>query len=477
MTSSGRVLFIGLDAMDAEIVGELVARGVAPTFAGLWETAAFAPTTNPPGFIVGATWPTLWSGVWPNRHGSYSTRQLVSGTYELRTASPAEIECEPFWIPIARAGNRVRVYDVPLVPLWPHAQCTHVVEWSGHDRIFGAQSSPPTELEALVRDVGAYALHEECDQYAERGAWKELHDDLLRGVEQRTTATRRAVEQRDWDLIVTVFGESHCAGHNLWSRRDLLDDVYVAIDRALGEILAALPSDVTVAILLSHGIAPAFGGEHLLAEVLRRLDDSYGSPSRLVSMRERIARPAGRWLHERRSGDGSLQSVDSRRRFFPVPSVGLQSYVRFNLVGREPRGRVRRGPELDRLTAALRRDLLDLVDEDTGAPVVRDVWRTADVYSGPIDNLPDLVVEWNPNASSNSAGSARIGVVRRARGGLRTGEHREPGMLFVRGPEITPGGIEGDVQSIDIAPTVMAMLGVAPEGLDGRIVTSLAREL
>jgi len=468
--------------MDPDIVAELATRGAAPTFAALWQTAAFAAVTNPKGFVVGSVWPTLWSGVWPNRHGSYSTRQLVNGTYELRHASPAEIECEPFWIPIARAGRQVRVYDVPLASLWPHPNCVQVVEWGGHDRIYGVQSSPPEELESLVRDVGAYAMDVECDEYARRGAWHELRDDLLHGVEQRTAATLRAVAQSEWNLIVTAFGESHCAGHNLWSHRELLEEVYVAIDRALGSILAALPPDVTVAILLSHGIAPAFGGEHLIAEVLRRLDDAYGRPSRFVSIRERVARPVGRWARERRArttrgrgrASGPLQSVDSSRRFFTVPSVGLNSYVRFNLVGREPRGRVHPGAELERLIAALRHDLLDLVDQDDGAPVVRDVWRTADVYSGSIDNLPDLVIEWNPNASGDSAASDRIGVVRRRRGGIRAGEHREPGMLFVKGPAIAPGLVDVDVEAVDIAPTIMAMLGVTPEDVDGRSVASLA---
>jgi predicted AlkP superfamily phosphohydrolase/phosphomutase len=438
----------------------------------LWATAAFAPTENPRGFVVGATWPTLWSGLEPNRHGSYSTRQLVSGTYELQAASPADVTFEPFWIPIARAGRRVGVYDVPLARLTAHPNCVHVVEWGGHDRIYGAQSSPPDVLDALERDTGEYAVREECDRYAERAAWQELHDDLLRGVEQHTTVILRAVEQSDRDLIVSVFSESHCAGHNLWSHRELLEAVYGAIDRAVGEILAALPSDTSAVVLLSHGVAPAFGGEHLFAEIARRLDDSYGAPSRLVTMRERVARPVGRWRHARRT-PGALQSVDSRRRFFAVPGIGMDSYVRFNVVGREPRGRVRPGAELERLTESLRRDLLELVDQDTRQPVVRDVWRTADAYEGSVDVLPDLVVEWDPTAPCTRIGSPRIGVAEKRRGGIRAGEHRAPGMLFVRGPNVASGPLEGDVRAVDLAPTLMAMLGVAPQDLDGRVLTSL----
>ena len=459
--------------MDVDVVRELAARGAAPTFAALWETAAFAATQNPKGFVVGATWPTLWSGVWPNRHGSYSTRQLISGTYELRATSPAEITFEPFWMPIARAGRRVRVYDVPLARLTSHPNCVHVVEWGGHDRIYGAQSSPPDELDALVCTAGDFALRDECDVYAERGMWQELHDDLLRGVGQRTGAMLHAMRETEWDCLVTVFSESHCAGHNLCGHRDLMEAVYEAVDGAVGELLAAVPPETTVIVLLSHGVVPAFGGEHVFGEIVRRLDDSYGAPSRLLMMRERVARPIGRWRHARRTSE-SLHSVDSSRRFFMLPGIGMHSYLRVNLVGREPRGRVRPGAELERLIESLRRDLLDLVDQDTGQPVVREVFRTADVYSGPIDVLPDLVVEWDPTAPCSRVGSPRIGVVEKRRGGIRAGEHRAPGMLFVRGPNIAPGPLDDDVQAVDLAPTVMAMLGVTPPDLDGRAVASLA---
>src|SRR5262249_11911755 len=155
---------------------------------------------------------------------------------------------EPFWMPLARAGRRVRVYDVPLARLSPHPNCVQVVEWGGHDRIYGKRSSPAEALDALARDVGDHAMRAECDDYAKCGERQQLFDDLLRGAEQRTRATRHTIEQGDWDLVVSVFSEAHCAGHNLWARRELLESVYGAVDRSLGEILAALPPDTTVVV-------------------------------------------------------------------------------------------------------------------------------------------------------------------------------------------------------------------------------------
>ena len=54
--------------------------------------------------------------------------------------------------------------------------------------------------------------------------------------------------------------------------------MYRALDRALGELLASVDDDTTVVVLLSHGMGPHYEGDHLLGEILQRLDDSYGRP-------------------------------------------------------------------------------------------------------------------------------------------------------------------------------------------------------
>ena len=318
----------------------------------------------------------------------------------------------------------------------------------------------------------------------DRAAWGELRDDLLRGVEQRNAATARELARRESDLVVSVFAESHCAGHQFFpEHRELMVEVYEALDRGLGELLAAAGPDTTVVVLCSHGIAAPHGGDHLLAGVLRRLDDAYGAPPRAVEWRERMLRPLERHRQQRRlrrehpnePERWRVTSVDGARRFFRVPSVGLHSLVRCNVRGREPRGRVRPGAELDALVARLRADLLDLVDPDTGAPLVARVLRTSDLYRGErIDDLPDLLVEWDERATGTAAASESVGMVRAARWPGRPGEHRAPGVCFVRGPGIPAGRLAEDVRAVDLAPTVLGLLGVDPGDVDGRAVVGPA---
>jgi predicted AlkP superfamily phosphohydrolase/phosphomutase len=495
------VLFVGIDAMDPDLARGLAAAGTAPALHELLQTAAWAPTTNPAGLVVGGVWPSIWSGVLPSRHGFYCYHQLVNGTYHQRRTSPEDIDRLPFWGPIAEAGLRVCALDVPLTPLRTFPGCAQVVDWGTHDGLLAPASSPASLLGQIERDVGVYALGAECDHYARRGAWRELRDRLIDGVEQRTRLTKLELKNPEWDLVMTVFSESHCAGHHLWpfhdrhdqhhdpvataQHGDLLTDVYEALDRALHDLLATVGGDATLVVLLSHGMGPHFEGDHLLAEILRRLDDSYGRPHPVLVKRERILRTIARRRHERTlrralregpPGRARLIPCDSSRRFFKVFNIGLYSGIRVNLRGREPRGRVGPGPELDDLVDRLSSDLLDIVDPDSGHPHITRVLRTASIYQGErLDDLPDLLVEWDPRTAKVRAASDRIGVVHEEYRGVRTGDHRPDGLVFVRGPGIHPGPIEERVHAVDIAPTIATMLGVNLADTDGQPITSFVQ--
>src|SRR5207244_11391471 len=125
-----------------------------------------------------------------------------------------------------------------------------------------------------------------------------------------------------WDLFVVVHGASHCAGHQLWrvhdpshprhdagerdALGDPLEDVYVALDESLAELLAALDPSSMVMVLLSHGIGPHYDGDHILGEVLARLDDAFGPRPRALVASER----AHRLLDRRRRPPPDPVTVD-----------------------------------------------------------------------------------------------------------------------------------------------------------------------
>ncbi len=111
--------------------------------------------------------------------------------------------------------------------------------------------------------------------------------DHLAGVDAKARLSADLLAEGGWDLFVTVFGESHNVGHQLWHVHDEthprhdpavrarigdpLTTVYEALDDGIATVLAAAPPDATVVLLLSHGMQAHHDGTHLVDALLHRL--------------------------------------------------------------------------------------------------------------------------------------------------------------------------------------------------------------
>lgn len=164
----------------------------------------------------------------------------------------------------------------------------------------------------------------------------------------------------------------------------------------------------------------------------------------------------------------------------------LTAGIRLNLVGREPEGLLKPGPDADAFIKQLTTQLLEIIDERTGRPIIMKVTRTRDIYSGSqAHRLPDLLLDWDdatPTGNSNIAGGAgatvratspRIGVVEGTNHYSRTGDHRIGGLFIAAGPGIRPGRLDRTVSVMDFAPTIAKLLGVDLSDVDGQPIPEL----
>ena len=160
---------------------------------------------------------------------------------------------------------------------------------------------------------------------------------------------------------------------------------------------------------------------------------------------------------------------------FTTPNNDVYGAIRVNLVGREPKGQIHPGAEYEAFCESLTRDLMTFVNVDTGKPLVKKVLRTADLFRGArVDDLPDLMVEWNREAPITKVSSPKTGLIEGVFPGDRTGDHKPEGMLFAYGPGIVPGRLARPVSITQLAPTIAARLGVSLPDVDGTPVPELA---
>jgi predicted AlkP superfamily phosphohydrolase/phosphomutase len=113
-----------------------------------------------------------------------------------------------------------------------------------------------------------------------------------------------------------------------------------------------------------------------------------------------------------------------------------------------------------------------LVDPRSGCTIVRAVYRREELYHGPyVENLPDLIVVLQPEYAAMTSLADRSVVVPAAYR-LRSGDHRDEGILMISGPQIIPGRLATAPTLTDLTPTILHLLEIPPSHqLDGRVLT------
>ena len=498
MKTQAKVLVVGLDAMEADLVTKWTESGDLPTLARLRRDGIWGRSTGLPGFGSDANWMSFLTAVRPGRHGRYYCRQLEKGSYVARRLSETTWDREPFWAYLGRSGKRSIAIDVPYGAVPKDLNGIQVTDWLVHDRIYPQVRSWPEDVaDRLVNHDGRFQAHVHDLHGRTPDHYKDLVRQLKTRVELKTRVALDFVSGEPWDLFLVTYSDAHDVGHICWHLHDSshplhdaalvaelgdpLKEVYAAIDHALGKLLDSVGDDTTVLVFSGIGMGPNYGGNFLLDDFLRAHEFGDAPPKRVVDGARRAYRrmmpTAGRnlLLSLAARTDEHLVAQDRvRRSYFCVPHNEISGAVRVNLKGREANGRVEPGPEYDRLCDDLAKDLSGLVNADTGTPVVREVVRTRATYSGPfVDALPDLLEVWNKAEPLTAMALDGVGSDRASYPGNRTGDHTSNIFFAAHGPGIPPGQLHSRIDVVDFAPSIAAILGVHPADWDGTAIAGL----
>ena len=235
------------------------------------------------------------------------------------------------------------------------------------------------------------------------------------------------------------------------THRHVIRDMYTRMDRLVGRVLEKIDDDTVLFVMSDHGFG-AFRREvdlnaWLLAHGYLALNDGGTHTDRPY-----------------------LADVDwARTRAFAIGLAGI--YV--NQAGRQAHGIVPAGAATRELVARLKRELDGLVDTacEHEPIAIRETMPAEAAYTGPyVGQAPDLIVGYNRgyrvawNAATGKCGEHVFADNCKAWSGDH-GFHPSlvPGVLFSSIPLH-----DGDARIIDLAPTILDLMGVdAPPYMDG----------
>lgn len=310
--SPGRVLVLGLDGLDPDVVDLLVSEGKLPNFARLRREGASGRLVSEKPLLSPIVWTTIATGKPPARHGIGDFVAVDARTGERRPVTSRMRRVRAIWNLFSEAGRSVAV--VGWWATWPPERVRGAVvsDHAAYHFLFpegfageetGATWPPELaeEIAPLLRKPGEVTAEDLAPFVTvapeELGRPFDFEDDLQHFRWALATArSYRDISLKLWreerpDLaLVYIEGTdttSHLFGH-LFRARGLagdlaaqqarygraVEEMYVFADRIVGDFLAAMDERTTLAVLSDHGFElGALPDDPRLTRDLRRVSE------------------------------------------------------------------------------------------------------------------------------------------------------------------------------------------------------------
>ncbi len=499
-----KLCILGIDGGDFSILDPLFRKGRLPHLHSLVNTGYSARliSTVPP--VTAPAWVSFMTGVNPGKHGLFDFFTAVENSYFRPFSSYLDIKTRTIWKILTDSGFKVGLINVPLT--YPPEEVNgFVIPGMQYSMTGGGFTHPPELADKLGPD---YRVGAEYD-----GSLERFVEDLKTVIRERTALVRRLISEYELDVFMIVFKATDVAQHFFWRFYDdshpahdpvlaqkfgnVIPDIYREVDEAIGNLFDILPGSPAYAVLSDHGTGPQIR-DFLVNRWLIR--EGYLTPRRILEPLWRFRYPRLFWrlLHRMRVPGISAQPgahwekevrdlIDPRQALYHdmlIDWKNTRAYfgnmteqgIYLNVKGRQPSGIVNPGAEYERLRDEISEKLLAYRDVESGHPVVQDVYRSENIYSGPwTDKAPDLVIHPDEKGylghkyfypKDVCVDSVRI-----------SGTHRMEGIFFLKGDGVTPGRRIENPEIIDVAPTLLYLLGLpVPEEMDGRVINEAFSE-
>jgi len=510
----GKVLVVGLDGATFDLIKPWAADGSLPTFNRLLREGAHGTlrSTVPP--MTSPAWTSFATGTNPGQHGLYDWIAREPGSYRFSPVTALDGRAPTIYTLLSQAGRRVCVLNVPMT--YPPAPVNGVMVSgmpapSTHNTI----TYPSSLYQEILQAVGDYILYPDPGQaYSEAGVDAFL-ERLYRATDLRARTFDYLRAREDWDFAMLVFNGTDTICHAMWKYMDrehplhdreryakyghAIRDYYQFIDGQLARIVETLDDDTTLIIMSDHGFGPFHKFIHvnnwLMQEGLMRVRPGLRprlkeslfhlgfAPMNVYDRLMQLGLGALKREVVRGQGQGllktlflSFEDVDwSRTQAYSLGNVG-QIYV--NLMGREPLGCVQPGEAYEQVRDDIITRLGELRDPETAECVVETIYRREEIYSGEqLEHAPDILfiprrLEYF-GFGEYEFGSHR--VIEAMKRGI-SGTHRMNGIFLAYGQAIQPGIVLEDAQIVDLAPTILHLMGEPlPEHMDGDVALEALR--
>jgi len=524
-SNNKKVFVIGLDGATISLVKKWTEENKLPVLAGLMKEGVYGHLKTVPNQNSAPAWTSFMTGKNPGRHGIYYFYEKRHNSYNIRYLNGGDSKSATIWSLLSKSGKKVGVVNVPMT--YPAKEVNGFLV-SGMDAPGRGSSGftyPEVLAEELFRIVPDYVIEPGITTFVSRRQYALAIEVAMNSIDARGRATRYLMDKYPWEFFMVVFRESDVIQHHFWKfsqevepasddkdkdkYSDAVFNIYKRLDFEVGKMISTLAEDCYVIVLSDHGGGIAEGGPPYLNYLLRHLgmlefkEGGDKLKGRIEGVRQRffektisfLQRHTSRKSKEKllRLFPGFRDRLESERYFSNIDWARTRAFgesnrieLWINLKGREPHGTVLPGREYEDLCEELRMRLYQWYDPITYKRVVKKVFRKEEVYHGEyLDRSPDLLIIFEDDIKvsgimlvNRNGNREYVDVPQNVSDTLKVnGAHRDNGLFIMKGYGIKRGVELEGAEIVDLAPTILYLMGEGiPSDMDGKVLMNAFEE-
>jgi len=508
-----KVMVIGLDGATFKNLRPWMEQGLLPNLKFLIDNGVSGEleTTIPP--VSSPAWVSFMTGVNPGKHGVFAfVKPFKDRQYKKELVTSKDIKAKTIFEILSENKKSSGVINLPMT--YPPFQingfmisCGLTTPSTGFNFTY-----PNDLLEKNAFKRTDYILNIFSGDYSEK---EKFFSDLIKWEEQKRDLSFKLMDDYDWDLFVLIFTGFDRLQHFYWHYIDpthpkynsveaqkilpLIIKYFQRVDSIIGDFIHYIDDNTSLFIISDHGFGPLekFVDFHLILKqkhllyyknvsFLDRLNKAQYKLRGTLNQDSVIYRKTKIFIKtiyfKLRKKEVSIkklrkkfiisenywQKIDWQRTF---AYMGVyEDTVYLNVKNRDPEGIINSKEEYLESRNNIINLFNNIYDPVHKRTLKVKIYKKEEIYSGPYsDNAPDLCFEIENERYQLTSRPYFKKILEDPM--QCTGRHTRDGILIYYGKKIKKNYQIKDSKIIDLAPTILYLLGIKiPEHMDGKIL-------
>ena len=486
-----KVLLIGIDGAPFDLLMKWVEEGQLSNIGGLIRESAYGVLESKLD-VTPPAWSTIYTGKNAGKHGIFDFMYHTPGTYSFSPTNASKRDSLDLWEILSNSSLKVGVLNAPIsFPVRPvNGYAVSGFLTPGVQVNYTFPTSLKNDLKQAVPGFRPSSSNE-LQLNLNKDAYVKNITEQLENIRE---AALYLIKKDDFDFFGVFISETDHVQHWFWKSMEskagdkysgVILDTYKAVDRMVGELLEAIDENTYVIMVSDHGGARLdrfFHTNYFLYSIgMLNFKRDFRSSLRKALYDRGITQRLYQFLIQRKIFLFHYVLKPLALSFSDIDwSKTLAYSFGYGQIYLNTKNNYRSGavPEerVEEIRNLIKRELDGVSDPLGSEKPIKSIYTREEMFQGPHEEeAPDIQLVMSEGYEAFSWASIADGLFTESVD--RQGTHNTRGIISIRGKGVIPKPIVGSSTVVDVAPTILGILGVEiPRDMDGRVLEVFTSE-